>query len=114
MGSDSLYSRARLMGADGIVSGVAAAVPELLVSLERALCENNPERTRRLSDRVNEFIGWVDKFPATVAIKQAAVARGWKLDHSAVPFDGHTAGAVRAFEQWFRDWLPAVLAESAP
>jgi dihydrodipicolinate synthase/N-acetylneuraminate lyase len=113
VGNESLYTRARRLGADGIVSGVAAALPELMVSLDRALREDNLERSRRLGDRVNEFIGWLDQFPATVAIKQAAVVRGWKLDHCAVPCDEHTAAALETFKEWLGDWLPGVLAECA-
>ena len=37
VGNDVIYRRARAAGADGIVSGVAAAVPELLVALDRAI-----------------------------------------------------------------------------
>lgn len=114
VGSDSLYARARPLGADGIVSGMAAALPELFVSLERALRENNADLTRQLAGRVDEFAGWLDRFPSTIAIKQAAVFRGWRLDHWAVPCDEQTAGSLGAFKEWLGDWLPQVLAECAP
>jgi dihydrodipicolinate synthase/N-acetylneuraminate lyase len=109
IGSDPLYFRAQPLGADGMVSGVAAAVPELVVALNRALQANDMERAGKLNALLAEFIGWIDQFPGTVGIKRAAVARGWKLGHSAIPFDEQTAAKLDEFERWFLDWLPAVL-----
>jgi dihydrodipicolinate synthase/N-acetylneuraminate lyase len=114
IGSDPLYLRAFPAGANGVVSGVAGAIPELMVSLDRALRAMDQARAGQLHARLLEFIVWVEKFPATLAIKRAACVRGWKLDHSSVPFDQHTLAEISAFEQWFREWLPTVLSESAP
>jgi dihydrodipicolinate synthase/N-acetylneuraminate lyase len=109
IGNDALYLRAHALGADGLVSGVAAALPELMVALNRALNAKDVERAASLNDRLTEFLSWIGKFPATVGIKQAAVLRGWKLYHSAVPFDEGTAADLQHFEKWFRTWLPEVL-----
>jgi dihydrodipicolinate synthase/N-acetylneuraminate lyase len=113
VGSDAIYRRARPLGADGIVSGIAAALPELIVGLESAIKTENHPQADFLDARLQEFIGWVEKFPATIAIKQAAVGRGWKLDHSAVPFDEITTKSVQAFHEWFKDWFPQVLYETS-
>jgi 4-hydroxy-tetrahydrodipicolinate synthase len=109
IGSDPLYFRAQRLGADGMVSGVAAAVPELVVALNRALQANDVERAGKLNTFLNEFIGWINQFPGTVGIKRAAVARGWKLGDSGIPFDEQTAAKLREFEGWFLNWLPVVL-----
>ena len=114
IGSDPLYIQAFPAGANGVVSGVAGAIPELMVSLDRALRATDQARAGQLHARLEEFIVWVEKFPATLAIKRAACVRGWKLDHSSVPFDQHTLAEISAFERWFREWLPTVLSESAP
>ncbi len=114
IGNDPLYLRAFPAGADGVVSGVAGAIPELMVALDRALRATDLARAGQLNARLEEFVSWVNKFPATLAIKRAACVRGWKLDHSSVPFDQHTLAEIGAFEQWFREWLPVVLSESAP
>ena|SRR5947209_7394574 len=111
VGREALYMRERLSGADGIVSGVAAAVPELIVGIERAIRNGDIGRAEHLNDRLLEFVKFVDRFPAVVAIKQAAVARGWNLNQLAIPFDDDMSAEVIAFHQWFRGWLPAVLAE---
>lgn len=110
-GNESLYRESRAAGADGIVSGVAAAIPELLVAMDRALRSSDEKRTERLDAYLQEFISWVDRFPATIAIKQAAVARGWSLNHFAFPFDEDTQAELAAFHHWLYSWLPAVLSE---
>ena len=111
LGCDEFYLKARQAGAHGLVSGIAGAIPELLVALERALLSQAIDRAERLNTRLHEFAAFVNKFPTPVAVKQAAVARGWKLNQLAVPFDEDMSADVIAFHQWLRGWLPAVLAE---
>jgi dihydrodipicolinate synthase/N-acetylneuraminate lyase len=109
VGNDAIYRRARPSGADGIVSGVAAAVPELLVALERAIAAKEEEHANSLDARLQEFLGWLNRFPAPIGIKIAACARGWKLAHTALPYDEHMLAGKQEFEQWFKEWLPLVL-----
>ncbi len=111
VGSESLYLECRLAGADGIVSGVAAAIPELIVAIDRALRVNDGERALQLNRHLEEFVGWVDRFPASIAIKQAAVARGWNLNHFAFPFDEDTQADLAAFHHWLHTWLPPILSD---
>ncbi len=113
VGNDRIFAQARAQGADGIVSGVAAAVPELMVALDRAVVARNQPLIERLDAHLQQFLQYLDRFPATIAIKQGAVARGWKMDHSAVPFDQSTLHALAEYRQWFQSWLPIVLADSA-
>jgi dihydrodipicolinate synthase/N-acetylneuraminate lyase len=101
------------VGADGIVSGVAAAVPELMVALDRAVVAQDSARIQMLQARLEQFLKYLDHFPATIAIKQGAVARGWKQDHAALPFDDVTLAEMSDYRRWFEQWLPEVLAESA-
>jgi dihydrodipicolinate synthase/N-acetylneuraminate lyase len=111
VGSESMYLRSRSAGADGIVSGVAAAIPELFVAIERAIRSHDCERAMRLNARLEEFTRWIEKFPATVGIKQAAVARGWKLNEFAFPLDDDTQAELAGFHHWLRGWLPGMLSE---
>jgi 4-hydroxy-tetrahydrodipicolinate synthase len=113
VGNEVLYLRGRMAGADGIVSGVAAAVPELLVAMDRAIQAGDLDRAQRLNTRLEEFLVYVNKFPATAAIRQTANARGWKLGNSAVPFDEATRHEFTDFERWLDEWLPQVLPECA-
>ena len=111
VGNEVLYLRGRVAGADGIVSGVAAALPELLVAMERAVRASDLDRARRLNVRLEEFLVYVNKFPATAAIKQTANARGWKLGDLVLPLDEHTRHEFTEFQRWLDEWLPEVLAE---
>ncbi len=113
VGNESLYLRGRAAGADGVVSGIAAAIPELIIALERAIVGQEPERTEHLNRRLGEFLHYVERFSATVAIRQAASVRGWKLNQTAVPLDDNTAAEIIAFHAWFREWLTQVLPECA-
>ena len=110
-GNESLFLRAHRSGADGIVSGVAAAIPELIVALNRALQASQDEQADRLNERLMEFLRFAGRFPAAAAIRQAAAVRGWKLSQCAVPFDEDMAAEAIGFHAWFREWIPAVLAE---
>lgn len=111
VGSDSVFLRARQAGADGMVSGIAAAFPELPVAIDRSLAVSDLKRAERLDARLQELVNWVDRFPATTAIRAAAIAREWPLQHFALRFDEDTAADLIAFQQWFRAWLPTVLSE---
>lgn len=113
VGSESLFLRCRSAGADGIVSGVAAAIPELLVAIERSIRAGDCERANRLNTRLIEFVDWIEKFPAAIGIKQAAVARGWKLNQFPFPLDDDTQADLAGFHHWLHEWLPAVLKESS-
>ncbi len=109
VGNDVIYRRARAWGADGIVSGVAAAIPELLVALDQAIVANDDLRADALDAKLHEFLVWLDKFPAPIGVKLAACGRGWKFAHTAVPYDEQTLRAKQEFENWFREWLPQML-----
>ncbi|MDQ2710671.1 MAG: dihydrodipicolinate synthase family protein [Acidobacteriota bacterium] len=111
VGNEAIYLDGRLAGADGIISGVAAAVPELMVALDRVITARETETAQHLNARLLEFLQYVNKFPSTLAIRQAAAARGWKLRDLALPLDSATAAEVVKYKDWFRGWLPRVAAE---
>src|SRR6185295_10519692 len=67
VGNDRIFTRARKAGAHGIVSGVACAVPELLVTLDRAIRNNRVNEAERLDAKLQEFIAWHEQFPTPVA-----------------------------------------------
>ncbi len=110
LGNECLYLQGR-GSAEGTISGVAAAIPELMTGLEQAVAASDHERSQELNERLLEFLHWVNRFPATVIIKQAAAARGWNVNHFAVPLDERTTADLGAFRSWFEEWFPAVLAK---
>jgi dihydrodipicolinate synthase/N-acetylneuraminate lyase len=111
IGNEILYLQGRSAGADGGISGVAAAVPELMVALDRAITGHDVSRAEALDRRLREFLEYLNRFPAPLAIKQAAAARGWGTTHLAVPIDEDIAADLIAFQAWFRQWLVKVLSE---
>jgi 4-hydroxy-tetrahydrodipicolinate synthase len=108
MGSDSLLTRAHSR-IDGVVSGCANAVPELLVALRKSLNSNDEALTTRLEARLDQFITNIERFPVPVGVKEALIARGIKLGPHAVPLAQDKS--LEEFREWFKGWLPAVLKE---
>lgn len=102
-GSDQLAAQALNAGVDGLISSASCAVPELLVSLARAL----PEKRELLNARLIEFNAWVDKFPQPVAIKRAVALRGQKSGPELTPLSPETRQELEQFSRWFGEWLPS-------
>jgi len=113
VGNDRIYARARQSGADGVVSGVACAVPELLVALDRAIRKNSMAEVERLDGRLHEFIAWHDRFPTPVVIKTAVRERGFKVGPLAMPLAPPSQKCLEDFREWFKGWLAAVRQEAA-
>ena len=108
VGNENVYLHERLSGADGTVSGIAAALPELMAALERAIAAKDINRAHQLDAKLKEFLRWVDQFPATVAIKQTAAFRGWIKSDFAFPLSMESHYR-HGFNDWLRDWLPETL-----
>ncbi len=114
VGNDIIFARARAAGADGVVSGVASAIPELLVALDRAITSGAAERAARLDALLQEFIAWIDRFPAPTGVKAAALMRGIRVGPPALPFAPENQRRLEEFREWFAGWLPGMLAEASP
>jgi 4-hydroxy-tetrahydrodipicolinate synthase len=105
VGHDAIFARARAACADGVVSGVACAMPELLLALDRAIARHDQAETERLDARLHEFLAHIERFPTPVAIKAALAARGIKTGPPPVPLAAETQAALDEFREWFRAWL---------
>ena len=110
-GDERVYARARPLGAHGVISGVACAMPELMVAFDRALCGGSQPDVARLEDRLLEFLGWVEQFPAPVAIKESVKLRKQRMGAWAVPLGKELEPKLAEFGEWFLGWLPQVLRE---
>jgi dihydrodipicolinate synthase/N-acetylneuraminate lyase len=112
MGSDSLYVRARReQGIDGVVSGIAAAVPELLVAINRAIGNDAQEVVTRLELRLRQFITWADRLAVPVCVKEAAAVRGLKVGPHAISPGSERERTLSEFREWFKHWLVDVQRE---
>ncbi len=110
-GNDNLFAKAITEGAPGGISGVASALPELLVALNRAAVAANAARIALLDARLREFITWTGAFPTPVGVKEAAVLRGIKCAEHAAPFSPAQELKREEFTAWFKAWLPVVQKE---
>jgi len=111
VGSDRIFTLARSAGADGVVSGVACAIPELLLALDRAIQGADTEAATLLESRLQEFLQWLDRFPAPVGVREACAARGLKVGPLSVPLSPEKAQQLEQFRSWFQTWAPAVRKE---
>ncbi|MBI4877763.1 MAG: dihydrodipicolinate synthase family protein [Acidobacteria bacterium] len=111
VGNDVVFTRERQAGAHGVVSGVACAVPELMLGLDRAIQAGDAPRIARLEARLQEFIARLDGLPAPIGVREAMRLRGVKIGPHAVPL-GPESGRLRdEFAGWFKDWLVQVKSE---
>jgi 4-hydroxy-tetrahydrodipicolinate synthase len=109
-GNDRLAAQAFTSGANGVLSGCACAIPELLVAICRAAAGSDPSRTAQLQAGLNEFIDRIERFPTPVGIKRAVAIRGQKSGDTSVPLAPETSQALEEFATWFKGWWTAVLA----
>jgi dihydrodipicolinate synthase/N-acetylneuraminate lyase len=111
VGDDAIFMRALSGGADGGVSGVACAIPELMLGLNAAIVRRDTEKAQRLDGLLQEFIGWLGRFPTPVAIKEAVAARGLKVGPPTLPLSPEKRCELDHFISWFKNWLPSVQKE---
>lgn len=103
---DRIAESALRAGADGIISGSACAVPELLAGLARAVSVNDEAQAGMLNARLIEFIEWVERFPFPVVIKRAVELRGQKAGPPLIPLAAESLQELAEFSRWFATWLP--------
>jgi 4-hydroxy-tetrahydrodipicolinate synthase len=111
VGNDAVFTRARQAGADGVISGVACAVPELMLGLDRAIQAGNAAKTAQLQGRLEEFIARIDAFPAPVGVREALRLRGLKIGPHAASFGADSERRLREFGEWFPGWLDRLKSE---
>jgi len=113
IGNDSIFTRARTDGANGVISGVACGVPELMVGLDRAICAGNTAKAEQLERRLQEYIKWLNEFPTPLGVKETTAMRGLKVGPHAIPLSPARQRKLEEFREWFRGWLPQVQNEVA-
>jgi 4-hydroxy-tetrahydrodipicolinate synthase len=107
--NDAIFTRARSAGGcSGAISPAACAVPELMLALDRAIASGDQEAAARLDEQLQEFLGWIDRFPQPAAIKVAVGLRGLKTGPLPVPLPPEKQNKLDEFREWFQGWLPAM------
>ncbi len=105
IGNDCVFGEARLARADGVISGVAGALPELICAMEKAALARDAAKVASLNVLLSESISWLDKFPVPMALKRAVRLRGFGEGNYAIP-----VASFDAFDAWFGEFLPRLLA----
>jgi len=113
VGSEAMYTEARIGGASGAISGIASALPELLAAIDRAICGGDHDRAWELDRHLRELLEHVRSFPLPVAIIEALRVRKQKMGAFAVPMSEETNRRLAEFREWFAGWLPEVLRQCA-
>lgn len=109
VGNEHVYVKALAEGADGSVSGIAAALPELPVAIYRAVRSGDTPAAAVLSARLDELMSRLEALPPLTGLKQIAAVRSWLPFLSAIPLDEITLSKLHAFSEWLQGWLPATL-----
>ena len=113
VGNERIYVPARAAGAHGIISGAASAIPELMLALDTAIVAGDDARRDKLHVRMREFIDWIERFPMTFGIKEAAGMRGMKTGATAIALNGPAGELMIEYRAWFPAWWEAVGKEIA-
>jgi 4-hydroxy-tetrahydrodipicolinate synthase len=108
-GHDRIALRALREGADGVLSGCACAIPEILVALKRAVAAGDQARAEAVNAKLAEFVEWIEKFPTPMGIKRAVELRGQESGTLGTPMAAETAQAMDAFSAWFQDWKQHII-----
>ena len=103
-GSELLVGRALDAGADGVISGCACAIPELVVAIARAVKAGDQVLADDLDARLIDFATRSAQFPWPVAVRRAVELRGQKSGPLAVPLSPAKQQALEEFSDWFRVW----------
>ncbi|MEP6716376.1 MAG: dihydrodipicolinate synthase family protein, partial [Terriglobia bacterium] len=105
-GNDRIALRALEAGADGVVSGCACAVPELVAGLYKAFTSGDQALATQLDSQLREFCDWIERFPTPMGIKRAVELRGHKAGDPSVPLAAESAAELQQFSEWFKTQLP--------
>lgn len=110
IGNDSCLAPALLEGVcDGVISGVACALPELILELYSQKESTDSIAFQRAGQLLSEFIEQVDQFPTPWGLKWIVEARGIIPATFAQPVTEQRIAQSREMIRWFQKWSLAVV-----
>jgi 4-hydroxy-tetrahydrodipicolinate synthase len=110
LGNDRLLASHRAL-ADGVISGCACAVPELITAIDRAATTGDGEALARRAALLDAFIQKIDAFPTPYGIQISLASRGFAKAAPPLPFGPAAERAAAEFPEWFQGFLAAMLDE---
>ncbi len=110
VGNDSALAPALREGfCDGVVSGVACVLPELIQSLFKVGGEPSSDEFEEQASLLTEFLQQLDPFPTPWGLKWVAQARGLLTASFAQPVTEHRRVQADALMAWFAEWFPVAM-----
>ncbi len=110
LGNDRLLASHRAL-ADGVISGCACGVPELITAIDRAATRGDKDALARRGALLDLFIQKIDPFPTPFGIQLALAARGFAKAAPALPIGPTAQRHADEFAAWFRGFESAMLDE---
>lgn len=112
VGNDVVFTKMRMRGADGVVSGVSCGLPELMVGLDNAITSGNAAKAEKLEAHLQAYIARIDAMPAPIGVKETVKARGLRAEEHSIPFGPGMQKQIADFHAWLRDWMPAMIEDT--
>ncbi len=107
VGNDSALVQALREGVcDGVVSGIACVLPELLLALFEAGAEPESDRFRECGRLLDEFIRAIAPFPVPWALKWVGEVRGIVPARFSQPVSASRLRQGAELQAWFEEWFP--------
>jgi 4-hydroxy-tetrahydrodipicolinate synthase len=103
IGNDGALCQAKTHGlCDGVVSGVACTLPELLISIFNSVSENTP--SSRQCALLKEFIDQLAPLPTPWGLKVTSAIRGYTQESFPFPLSPERESETARLREWFRNW----------
>jgi 4-hydroxy-tetrahydrodipicolinate synthase len=110
LGNDAVLAEAITGGlCQGVISGVACVLPELITGLFAAGGQVPADVFGKLAVHLDEFIGQLNVLPVPWGLKVVAECRGLAQATYSMPLTANRRGQMQAFSDWFKVWWPDVL-----
>lgn len=112
VGNDSVLAAAIAHRAcDGVVSGVACVLPELVTAQYQLGPAADPAALQTISTLMGEVLAQLNRLPTPWGLKWFASARGLMQPHFAQPQSSERLATGHALSAWLSQRLPAMLSE---
>jgi len=108
IGHDKLLGAAYQAGWDGVISGVAAFCPELIVGFAASFHAGREEEMARLERQRMELIAQLELLPTPWAVRLGLELRGIDPGPYPIPASERRREQMREFQQWFEKFLAAL------
>lgn len=111
VGDDALLLDALMAGWNGVVSGIACFVPELVRMLFREFNAGNLQRARWAQDHLNSLIKHILELPIPWGVRVGLTARGVPAGHFPLPLSNAREGQVARLREWMSEWFDVISGE---